>query len=64
MSDYESRREDYKREQWERDHEYGDESCPHCGGPLYVAERVLAVMYGNPEPGYTVRRCDNCGAES
>ena len=58
MSDYESRLEDAKREEWADAHYRG--RCPECGGPVYNVEYMRANRV-EPESGRNL--CENCGYE-
>ena len=68
MGDYESRREDYKREAWEDAHPMEREgTCQrnNCGGELRL---VLTTTYGDDADGrrgvpLRVYECSVCGDE-
>ena len=58
-------REDYKRQQWEEDHEGEfDRPCPSCENrTLRLVERYAGNKYGfSPEPGSELWACP-CGYE-
>ena len=65
MSDYESRREDAKREDWED--RYGHlyaQACPRCGEQTFDRTYYDAGdrygRFGNPEPPCEEWQCRNC----
>ena len=57
MSDYESRREDAKREAWEDAHTVG--RCPNCDAPVYG--EVAPATLTEPESGRG--ECSECDGE-
>lgn len=55
VSDYESRREDYRRERYEE--KYGDPKCPTCGSKNIVREGTYTPSSLSP-----YYECEDCGA--